>query len=373
LRDLHLPEFDLSVDGEPRQQADRLLARLRVRERSEERARPKPQKLEQSLHTDKGSTRGGRKCGVAVSVQTPGMDMGWGEARCIVCLGTPTDGDADSAMTKGHVIPRSVGGELFADNECKRCNERFGHGPEAALVGDPAIRSAAEAIADQIPDLIQRMRRRKVFVTQSDSGLLVRAAPDSDGDDFKILQTRQPDGSRTASTDDIRSEIETTLRRRGCPEEQVAEELRRLDDAPPETPVSIGGEFVIRKGSVEGFGLPYDDPIVPDVTLLAIAYRYLAGCADGLIYDAAFDPIRDAIESSALPREGVWHVEPCWTRQPQPWHGLAIKEVQPHVVVYVRLFGDLIWLVHFEQIALKSESCVPNRIDLTDSSEHLGG
>jgi len=40
-------------------------------------------------------------------------------------------------MTKGHVIPQSVGGKLFAANECKRCNELFGHGPEAALVGDP--------------------------------------------------------------------------------------------------------------------------------------------------------------------------------------------------------------------------------------------
>lgn len=299
--------------------------------------------------------------------------MDWGEERCIVCLGTPTDGDADSAMTKGHVIPRSVGGKLFAENECKRCNERFGHGPEAALAGDPAIRSAAEAVADQIPDLIQRMRRRKVFVARGESGLLVRAAPESGGEDFKILQTPQPDGSRTASTDDIRSEIETTLRRRGLPEEQVAEELRRLDNAPPETPVSIGGEFVIRKGSVEDFGLPYDDPIVPDVTALTIAYRYLAGCVGSLIYEAAFEPIRDAIKSSALPADGVWRVEPCWTRQPEPWHGLAIKEVQPHVVVYVRLFSDLIWLVHFERIALKSESCAPYRIELTDGAENVGG
>jgi hypothetical protein len=47
--------------------------------------------------------------------------------------------------------------------------------------------------------------------------------------------------------------------------------------------------------------------------------------------------------------------------------------VRPHVVVYVGLFGDLIWLVYFEQIALKAESCVPYRIDLTDGSERLRG
>lgn len=300
------------------------------------------------------------------------MDIGWGEERCIHCLGVPSADDSGSVMTKGHVIPQSLGGKLYACNECKRCNERLGHGAEAALVGDPAVRSAAESIADQIPDLIRRMRRRKVFVAQSDTGLLVRAVADN-GDEFKILQTRQPDGSRTASDADIRAEIETTLQRRGLPAEQIADELRRLDEAPRETPVSIGGEFVIRKGTVEAFGLPYDDPIGPDVTLLLIAHRYLAGCVGSLIYGAAFDPIRDAIRNGSLTQPGIWHVEPCWTRNPQPWHGLAIKEAQPHVVVYVRLFGDLIWLVHLERIALKKQIGLPYRIDLVDGSESVEG
>src|SRR4051812_16243689 len=116
------------------------------------------------------------------------MDMGWGADRCIICLGRPTAEDPDSAMTKGHVIPQSVGGKLFAHNECKRCNGRFGHGPEAVLVGDPAVRAAAEAIAQKIPDLIERMRRRKVFVAEGDTGVLVRAVADADTGDFKILQ-----------------------------------------------------------------------------------------------------------------------------------------------------------------------------------------
>ncbi len=300
--------------------------------------------------------------------------MRWGEERCIDCLNTPIVGDLRSVLTKGHVIPQSVGGNLYAYNECKRCNERFGHGAEAALVGDPAVRSAAETIADQIPDLIRRMRRRKDFLAQSDTGVLVRARFDGGGN-LKIHQTHQADGSRTASDADIRMEIETTLRRRGLAQDQIAEELRRLDEAPAETPVSIGG-FVIRKGSAEGFGLlPYGDPIVRDVALLAIAYRYLATCLGGLIYGAPFDAIREAIRSNDLPMNGVWRVESYGTRErtPEPWHGLAIKEAQPHVVVYVRLFGALIWLVHFEQIPLKEHRCLPYRIDLTDGSESVGG
>src|SRR6266542_1982782 len=118
------------------------------------------------------------------------MDIGWGEARCILCLGTPRAEASDSVMTRAHVIQQSVGGKLFATNECKQCNQRLGHGPEAALVGDPAVRSAAETLAGQIPDLIQRMRRRKVFVACGATGLLVRAVPDADGQDFTIIQTK---------------------------------------------------------------------------------------------------------------------------------------------------------------------------------------
>jgi hypothetical protein len=298
--------------------------------------------------------------------------MGWGEERCIICLGTPRPGDPASIMTKGHVLPQSVGGKLFARNECKRCNERLGHGAEAALVGDPAIRSAAEAVAAETPELIRRMRRRKVFVAQSDTGLLVRAVPANDGDDFTILHTKQEDGSTTAAAEEIRGEIETKLGRRGFSDEEVAYELRRLDEAPLGIAVSIGGEFVIRKGTVEALGLPYDDPIVPDITLLSIAYRYLAGCVGSLIYGAAFDAIRDAIMTNALAQEGVWRVEPVWTRQPEPWHGLTIRETQPHVVVYVRLFADLIWLVHFEQVALKADDCASYRINLINGTEELG-
>ena len=111
----------------------------------------------------------------------------------------------------------------------------------------------------------------------------------------------------------------------------------------------------------------------PTSTFLGIAYRYLACCIGSVIYDSAFQPIRDAIIASSLPQEGVWRVEPYWTRKPEPWHGLAIEQIEPNVFVYVRLFGDLIWRVRFEQIALKTGTGLPYRLDLTDASEHIGG
>jgi len=99
------------------------------------------------------------------------------------------------------------------------------------------------------------------------------------------------------------------------------------------------------------------------VTLLGIAYRTSRAASGVSFYDSAFEPLRAAVRNSALPQERVWKVEPHWTRTPEPWHGLAVREVRPHVVVYVRLFGDLIWLVHLEQIKLTATAV--RRIGLT--------
>jgi len=53
-------------------------------------------------------------------------------------------------------------------------------------------------VADEIPDLIRRMRRRKVFVAHGEDGLLVCAVPTDDGQSFKSFRrcSRTVQGSR---------------------------------------------------------------------------------------------------------------------------------------------------------------------------------
>jgi len=101
-------------------------------------------------------------------------------------------------------------------------------------------------VADEIPDLIRRcVAGRSSLPWRGRSTGVCRFRPmmGRASSSFRRCSRR----SRIASTDEIRAEIETTLRRRGLSEEDIGVELGRIDHAPANTPVAIGGEFVIRK------------------------------------------------------------------------------------------------------------------------------
>src|SRR4051794_1002287 len=57
----------------------------------------------------------------------------WDDARCIFCL-------EEKPLTKAHLIPEFLGGNLFAYNECKGCNSELGSKIEAAIRKAPQIR-----------------------------------------------------------------------------------------------------------------------------------------------------------------------------------------------------------------------------------------
>ena len=74
------------------------------------------------------------------------MDAGWKIDRCIVCLREPQPDDPRSRLTKAHVIPRSIGGKLWARFLCEECNGRSGTAIEADLVNDPTVRHLVEQL-----------------------------------------------------------------------------------------------------------------------------------------------------------------------------------------------------------------------------------
>ncbi len=297
------------------------------------------------------------------------MDAGWEIDRCVVCLRELDPNDPLTELSRAHVIPASIGGKLYARFLCKRCNSRSGTAIEADLVNDPTVRHLVEQLADQMPELATKLRSGKTLIARTTDGGLVRARAASD--EFRIFYTEQPDGSKTADPIDVRRELEGRLCQSDADDDAVAAALARYDAAEEGVPTEIDG-FTITKGSVRSFTLPYDEDAVKPTLPLGIAYLYLACCVDGLIFEDAFEPMRRVLRGES-DDEGPWHVEWLMTRKPKPWHGLALTQVTPHVVVLVRLFGDYVWKVHFDKVALKSDPSVAYRIDLTTGSELLNG
>ena len=295
------------------------------------------------------------------------MRIPWPHERCIICL-------EEGPLTKAHIIPTAVGGRLFSPLECDACNRRLGHAIEARLKSDPCVRFGIEALSNRAPARLRaRMRGREPFVA-ADGDVTVRARVTDDGG-YRVRDTRQADGSVVKDSRRARDDIATTLARRGASASNIAAALDRLDEAPDGNLVQLAPGLAARKGSVTFFQPDLSvTPLVPDTCPLAIAYRFLALSAAGpSIYAPTFDAVRAALRGE--PDTDGWHVD--WRvadRPHEPWHGLAISRFQPHVVVHVRLFGQLVWDVAFTTVALSREPDISAyEIDLTHADgERVG-
>jgi len=294
------------------------------------------------------------------------MQLPWTDRRCIICLTEPEGG-----LSNAHVIPRSVGGRLVIQNVCAECNSRLGHSAEAGLKSDPRIQISIDDLKGQIPDLAEKMRAGQEFVARV-AETVIRATPHGEG--YKILDSPQEGGSRIKDPDRAWQEIEATLcRRLGASDEEVAA-VRAIHDAAEEGDlVELAPGLSTKKGSVEEFVLPFTEPLVEDLCLLSVAYLFLSVVVQGAIYDQAFDPIREALQGDGP--DGVWSVESFLVRSRphETWHGLAVDQTLPYLVVQVRLFGHHAWTVTFPWITCRQE-LLPARlyhVDLKTGEEEF--
>jgi HNH endonuclease len=289
----------------------------------------------------------------------------WEDDRCVVCLHPKGGG-----LSNAHVIPRAVGGKLVVRNTCADCNSRLGATAEAGLKDDPRIRISIEDLQAQIPDLAASMRAGQGFIAR-DEEAVIRATPSGEG--FRILDSPQEGGSRVKDPERAWNEIETTLRRQfGADDAQVAA-VRVVHDAAPEGElVELAPGIAIRKGSVDSFTLPFTEPLVEDRCFLSIGYLFLSLLIQGAIYADALQSIRDALLRGVAP-DGSWSVESYLVRSRphEPWHGLAVEQSEPHVVLQVRLFGQHAWRVDLSRISCKQELLPARtyRLDLASGEE----
>ncbi|MEW6771707.1 MAG: HNH endonuclease [Bacillota bacterium] len=63
----------------------------------------------------------------------------------------------EEPLTNQHIIPKQIGGNLFARFLCKTCNDRLGYQVESAVGGDPAIRLAVEHLRPSLPGLASKI------------------------------------------------------------------------------------------------------------------------------------------------------------------------------------------------------------------------
>jgi hypothetical protein len=179
---------------------------------------------------------------------------------------------------------------------------------------------------------------------------------------FKVSGSRQPDGSLILQTDEAQRAIEKMLQKEGFGPCEIREALRRLDAAQENARVTVAPGFDIIKWAVTSVDAALDGRLLvvrldggeerlqgAGISLLKIAYEYLALHLGAAVFDTLFSPIREALKRND-PSLCPYRVE--WKRggKPAPFHGLVVERKPPYLVIQIRLFGELVYRVHFPHL-----------------------
>lgn len=249
------------------------------------------------------------------------------------------------------MLPEAIGGRLWAPFLCKDCNSKSGV-IEEKLLGDIVVVNSARAILSQLPRklALNIYSRTRYFRDDKEHGRLY-AKPRRDDGELELRTTN----AGTRRDEDVRKEIEMKLRSAGLPAEHIQDQLAAYAAAAPGSAFEFLPGETIQK-PIDASGLPfqrtYDEPLVPTVVPLGIAYLFLACCIGDAIYNDVFQPARDALSRAFDGDEEAsdgWQIEHLANadRITEPMLGLAYEEYRGEAVVRVVIFRWLVWRVHF--------------------------
>jgi hypothetical protein len=180
-----------------------------------------------------------------------------------------------------------------------------------------------------------------------------------------------PDGSLVQPRSQARRSVATILLRQGHDRAAVEEALGTFDAAQDNTHVSLGHGLEIVHWEADRIEPVLGGKLMSELVPLKIAYEFLALHLYGETHrrDAALEEIRLSLRG--LLRESTsWSFEHLHATY-EPFHGIALQQARPRVIVHVRLFGWLAFRVHFAGLAFEGPQFVyTHRLD--SGTEHWG-
>jgi HNH endonuclease len=255
------------------------------------------------------------------------LKVDWPDERCIICLGTPRDGDPMSQRSDAHVIPESVGGKLSSPLLCKRCNFKMGT-LEAQLPKDVVILALVDVLEDRLPAaLVNSIRRHAGYFVDTPQFERIYASFNREG----VLT---PQESETIREDrNALRQIEAELDRRGADADVINAKLSEFAEAEKGTTLEVTPGMRIVKGiplrELE-WERTYNEPVVSHAVLLGIAYLFLALCIGDHVYDDSFEPTRVALRDAVTGDKALEETSPFTPMRtkasPEPKHALSVAQ-----------------------------------------------
>ena len=270
------------------------------------------------------------------------MKIPWIDNRCILCL---ERGD----LSEEHIIPAAIGGRLTAKLLCRGCNSQLGSTVEKVAKTDPSVRIALENLAFVIPEIYSEVIQNEPFLAKSGGGSVSGFFRNGD---FRVLSFKNADGSLILPTSNARKSIETMLMRQGCTELQIAQAIRRFDDASSNEIFRIHEGIEASKWDIERLEIDFSgtslmNPLVP----LKIAFEFMACQLGSAIYstEPQLQQIRQVLVTQQSDDQ-CFGVDRLNAQEYKPFHGIAFEGNNPYAQFQVRLFGWLGFLCSLQVI-----------------------
>ena len=278
------------------------------------------------------------------------MNIPWQSSKCILCC-------KNAELTTEHIIPDSLGGILTCKFLCTSCNSSLGKSFEAAVRSDPSVRIAIGNLGSEIPNLFQKLTNNQDYIGIGPGGTdrgVIRNGQ------FRIRSQKADDGSLIQPSDIARKTIKKILIKKGSEINATQDALRIFDEAPKNERIKIDEELEIIHWEIEKLDLDLSDSSVMSLLVpLKIAFEFLALHLGSSVYDDSPQiwDYRKALSGSIKEQE-CFRVDRFNATNFEPFHGICFEGNKPYAQVLIKLFGGLVFRVHFFQIMVEGPKFV---------------
>lgn len=249
------------------------------------------------------------------------------------------------------MIPDALGGKLTCDFLCRECNSKLGKDLESKAKSDPSILLAVKNLQLKIPSLASDIVESHPHISHSEPGTNKGYIKNGK---YKVKSKKLEDGSLIQPTTDARNSVSKILERSGHDEEPILRAMHTFDNAPENEKIELVPGLEIVKWNIHKLELDLSsaqlmNPLIP----AKIAYEFLACHLSSAIYEEVkqLSEIRDSLIKCEL-NPDVIQVERLTSNKYEPFHGIYFEGNDPHAKVQVRLFGWLVFRVHFLKLSV---------------------
>ncbi len=244
------------------------------------------------------------------------------------------------------MIPEALGGKLTCEFLCRECNSTLGRNLESNAKSDHSILLAVKNLKSKIPSLASEILEGHPHICHNEAGCTNGIIKNGK---FEVRSKKLNDGSLIQPTNVARKSVSKILQKAGHEKETIDQRMQVFDNAPLNTKVEIEPGLEIAKWSIDSLELDFSsaqlmDPLIPTKT----AFEFLACHLGSSIYqeDQRLSEIRNTLLNCELNLD-VIRVERLSSNRYEPFHGIFFEGNDPHAIVQIRLFGWLVFRVHF--------------------------